>query len=85
MKDGYYETCETGINGNKYLTTSVMVENYPPFSFYDVLEENDDILETWEKLHNFDLDETKTYTYDLYMLRYHDWMLDCSTDGIMPI
>jgi hypothetical protein len=66
IKDGYYQGCKSKVKSNKYSTMADEVENFPEFSFYEALEDNDDLIKKWEDLYKYDLDETKEQMYQLY-------------------
>ena len=59
------------------------VPNFPSFSDYDVIEDND-LWTTFRKLATFDLDALKDYRNELYMKRYHSWVPTCADAGVTP-
>ena len=84
MVPEWYDRCETEIDDNAHLLTAAKVENYPQFSYYDMLTDNNDYVDTWEKLYTFEMDPLKEMMYDLYMVRYNNWSYQCSEDGYNP-
>ena len=84
MTDEWYEGCETSVESQNLSPMFTPVHNFPTFSDYDVIEDND-LLSAFRKLVAFELDELKDYKHELYVKKYHSWEPSCTDDGVSPL